>query len=327
MVNSEDLLGDINNIQAVAAIHKDTSTVEQSASGGAFSALSHVLFAKGYAIYGVSFNDQLQALHTCATTKEELDAFRKSKYVRSDTNGCFDDIRRRLHTGQLVAFSGAPCQNAALRRFWGENTPQPLYIDLVCHGAPDPALFGAYLRELGQRHKDRVVGYQFRDKTPHWGHINSRRARITFASGKVKSTDLRTDPYLRAYYARLGYRPACAACPFATAARVSDISLADAWGIESLHPDMDPLRGVSLILLNTPKGHALRGELAASMHMRPIPLDFAVANNDQLRHATEFHPENKRFYQLIQSRGITGAVFACVPRDTFFRRIRRRLRC
>ena len=53
------------------------------------------------------------------------------------------------------------------------------------------------------------------------------------------------------------FRPSCHNCCFANTKRVADITLGDFWGIEKHSPSFNDNRGVSLVLVNTPKGKAL----------------------------------------------------------------------
>ena len=49
-------------------------------------------------------------------------------------------------------------------------------------------------------------------------------------------------------------RPSCYQCPFCDSKRVGDITIGDFWGIESALPELDDVRGVSLVYAVTEKG-------------------------------------------------------------------------
>ena len=55
----------------------------------------------------------------------------------------------------------------------------------------------------------------------------------------------------------MALRKPCEKCPFADISRVGDITLGDFWGIENVLPKIDDNKGVSAVLVNTPKGEML----------------------------------------------------------------------
>ena len=59
---------------------------------------------------------------------------------------------------------------------------------------------------------------------------------------------------LRAKYRYLDLRPICYECPFKSCRSGSDITIADYWGINELHPEMDDDKGTSMVYLNSDKG-------------------------------------------------------------------------
>ena len=60
--------------------------------------------------------------------------------------------------------------------------------------------------------------------------------------------------YMKMFYEHTFLREACYVCPYKNLQRISDISIADAWGVEAANPEFDDNRGVSLVLINTQKG-------------------------------------------------------------------------
>ena len=65
------------------------------------------------------------------------------------------------------------------------------------------------------------------------------------------------DPYLYGFLRNLYLRPSCYDCVEKSLNRKSDVTLADYWGIEHVHPDFAHDKGVSLVFANTPNGKAL----------------------------------------------------------------------
>ncbi|MBO5248235.1 MAG: Coenzyme F420 hydrogenase/dehydrogenase, beta subunit C-terminal domain [Clostridia bacterium] len=296
-----------------AGVYDSSDVICKSSSGGAFTAIYEQLLELNYVVYGVCFDENLKVKHAMADSSEGCKAFRKSKYVLGDTNHCYPQIRDRLKNGEKVLFTGTPCQCAALLQFLAlakVDTANLITVDLICHGAPNQTLFDSYVKELEQRENSRVTEYSFRSKTPIERSVNSRSAKIVFANGSVKTVLPKDDPFLKAYYSRLCYRPSCKVCPFAKPQRVSDITLGDAWAIELLYPEWDPLAGVSLILANNEKGKGVVERIKDTMTLRSVTIDWATQSNRQLREPTEFHDRRRRFFRRWKKRGFSSAVAA-----------------
>lgn len=150
---------------AYAARHKEYDEVMKSRSGAAFVAISDVILDKGGVVYGVGYNGHFVVAHKRASTKAERDEFRGSKYVQSDLDGIFQQVKNDLSDGLTVLFSGTPCQSAGLNSFIGKRLRRNLVlVDLVCHGVPGPYLWRDYVAYLERKHKDTICAVNFRDK-------------------------------------------------------------------------------------------------------------------------------------------------------------------
>lgn len=134
-------------LQTFAAINPDAGVRLASSSGGAFSALAEVVIDAGGVVFGAAFDAHWEVRHRYAETREELAAFRGSKYVQSVIGDTFLQAERFLKSGRQVLFSGTPCQIAGLRRFLRRDYDHLLCVDFVCHGVPSPGVFRAYLAE------------------------------------------------------------------------------------------------------------------------------------------------------------------------------------
>ena len=63
-----------------------------------------------------------------------------SKYVQSDLQNCYMEIKRKLSQGKKVLFSGTPCQIAGLHSLLGFNE-NLVTLGLICEGTPSPMVF------------------------------------------------------------------------------------------------------------------------------------------------------------------------------------------
>lgn len=293
--------------------------VFKSASGGAFWALCQVLIPQGYVVAGVKWANGFNVVHDIAYTLEEAEAFRKSKYVMPDTNGVFTKVKALLKEGRKVMFTGSPCQVAACKKFVGNND-NLLLVDLVCHGAPNQDIFEKEIEYLESKHNGKLESFEFRQKKPIEGKVNSRSARYV-VDGNEFIVGINNDPFLKGYYTRLFYRPSCGTCHFARPERVGDITIADAWGIDQLNPNYNELRGVSLILMNSIKGCNVKCQLESLLDLFSVDNQWAIENNQQLQRPTSMHVKRALFFRKMEENSFND-IIAQVERTTLMNRIK-----
>ncbi len=150
---------------AYAARHKDMQEIETSRSGAAFIAISDYILNQGGVVYGAGYTDHFRVVHKRATTKEERDEFKGSKYVQSDMGNIFKQVKDDLKNGLIVLFSGTPCQTSGLNSFIGKKLRENLYlVDIVCHGVPGPYIWRDYLAYLEKKQGSKICWVNFRDK-------------------------------------------------------------------------------------------------------------------------------------------------------------------
>lgn len=150
---------------AYAARHKKMSEIETSRSGAAFIAISDYILEQGGVVYGAGYTDHFRVVHKRATTKEGRNEFKGSKYVQSEMNTVFKQIKQDLRNGLTVLFSGTPCQTSGLNSFVGKKLRENLFlIDIVCHGVPSPYMWRDYLTYLEKKQGSPIVWVNFRDK-------------------------------------------------------------------------------------------------------------------------------------------------------------------
>lgn len=96
--------------------NNNSDIVFDSTSGGAFSAIAATLMQEKKAIiFGACYDEKLQVIHRGIDNESDLRIFRGSKFVQSSISGCFEEIKQLLKSGQVVLFSGTPCQVAGLQ--------------------------------------------------------------------------------------------------------------------------------------------------------------------------------------------------------------------
>ncbi|MHA1410885.1 MAG: 4Fe-4S binding protein, partial [Candidatus Odinarchaeia archaeon] len=155
----------LKNPNVYAAYHKDEQVLNNSTSGGVFTAVVQAFCDKDYVIFGASFDKDMVVKHTFVTDSKNISKFRGSKYVQSEVGSSFDSARKFLKEGKRVLFSGTPCQIAGLKGFLRKDYESLLTVDVVCHGVPSPSIFEKYKQYLTRKYKKDIVGINFRDKS------------------------------------------------------------------------------------------------------------------------------------------------------------------
>lgn len=280
-----------------AARHKDIHEIETSRSGAAFIAISDYVLDNGGIIYGVGYKDHFRVVHKRATTKEERNEFKGSKYVQSDLDGIFKQVKEDLKKGYTVLFSGTPCQTAGLNSYVGKKLRENLIlVDIVCHGVPSPYIWRDYLAYIEKKYKSNIAKVDFRDKSRiGWsGHIES----FVFENGNKIESKL----YTNLFYKHIMFRKSCSVCHYTNFKRPSDITLADFWGWYKTDPNINAdNKGISLVLVNTEKGRELFEAVKDRMTVVPARLKDCLQPN--LQHPSAIHPKRMEFERDYQRKG------------------------
>ncbi|MCR5798805.1 MAG: Coenzyme F420 hydrogenase/dehydrogenase, beta subunit C-terminal domain [Lachnospiraceae bacterium] len=268
---------------------------QHSASGGAASAIIMSFVKKGGYVVSCLFEDG-DFIFKATNNVKDINKFAGSKYVKSNPQNIYEEIKTLLSRGEKVLFIGLPCQVAGVISLYREY--EELYtMDLICHGTPSPSLLKQYISDEGIIWET-ITQIDFR---------NNNRFGISINGSRIKPNRV-LDSYLLAFLNSLNYTENCYSCRYASIKRVSDITLGDAWG--QLSDKMD--KGVSLILCQSEKGIALLE--TAELHLEEVDLSAAVDANHQLKHPSNRHIGRRRFMKSLKKNGnFKRAVFIALP--------------
>ena len=272
---------------AYAARHKEMSEIMKSRSGAAFVAVSDWILENDGVVYGAGYKSHFVVTHKRATTKEERDEFRGSKYVQSDLSDVFKYVKDDLKNGLTVMFSGTPCQTSGLNSFVGKKLRKNLYlVDIVCCGVPGAYMWRDYLLYLEHKFKNKIVAVNFRNKTDYGWMAHKE----TF---KFDDDTTYTNPAYK-FYQDITFRLSCGNCHFCNLTRPSDVTLADYWGFERTNPQFNAdNKGCSLVLLNTEKGKMLFEYVKDDLNIIPAKLENVMQNH--LSKPSKIHPKRINF--------------------------------
>lgn len=274
-----------------AAISRQARQRAQSSSGGVFSLLAEKVLEQGGAVYGAAMEPDLTVRHLRITNIEDLPWLMGSKYVQSRMEDGYTRVRRDLAQGREVLFSGTGCQVQGLLHFLGGPKPGLLTVDVICHGVPSEAVWQAYAKAIGAH-----LPLSFRDKSTGWQQYSVQ------LNGTAHP--YMQDPYMRLFLSDVILRPSCYHCPAKGASRVSDLTLADFWGIQNVDPAMFDDKGTSLVLVHSAAGEQALAQLRQDLALKAEPLESTlVGNPSALRSAVKPKSRTAFFAEFEKRQG------------------------
>lgn len=270
----------------------DRDVLYNSSSGGAFSAIAQKVIDRHGVVFGAKYNENWCVCHGAAQTQEELEAFQGSKYVQSYIGNAFIEAEQFLKEGRLVLFTGTPCQVAAFKLFLRKEYDNLLTLDFVCHGVPSPMIWRDYLAYLNPEKKN-ITHINLRDKKRGW----SRYSYLIEAGDSSLYDDYAANSlYLRGFIDHLYIRPSCYDCPAKEGKSHSDITLADCWGIDKVHPELNDNTGLSAVKLNTLKAQDFCKDIFTNDYL--LPYNVFVTSNPSYTNSPEIPKWRSLFWGL-----------------------------
>lgn len=290
----------LEKVETYAAKNKNVNEQKVSSSGGVFSNLANYVLENNGIVYGAAFNDELEIEHIGINNKNDLEKLRGSKYVQSNTKHTFKEVKENLENDIIVLYSGTPCQIAGLKTFLGKEYKKLITVDLICHGVPSPKLFNKYLKWLEEKNKSKIKKYEFRNKEKSgWGLT----AKVLFENGNKKYINANLDPYYKTFLESKTYRECCYSCKYANINRISDITLADYWGIEKEHPEFADENGVSAIIINTSNGQEIFDKIKNKLELQNTTLKNILEKNENLKKPSNRNEIRDNIYKNIEKVG------------------------
>ena len=264
--------------------------LDRSQSGGLGYALMRKAVREGMVVYGAAMGADFVVRHVRVTEEAGLEPLRLTKYVQSDMTGIPGQVLSDLEAGRRVLFTGTPCQCAGVGSLAGTFRKDLLLVDNTCHGVPAPFVWRDYLKYVEKREGEPLTGALFRDPAQGW---HGTKERLCFGARSLVKED-----YAHLYFQRYMMRPSCLACPFASLARPSDLTMADCWGVEEALPGFaDDNRGCSLLLVNTGAGRAFTAHFEENPRIREVDIHEVLQPNFQTPTAAhKYAPLFERLY-------------------------------
>lgn len=294
VLNSEKIE---NKPIAYAAYNKDEKVREESSSGGIFTLLAEEILNRNGIIFGASFDEQFNVCHTYIENKKELGKFRGSKYVQSSIGDTYKKAREFLENNRYVLFTGTPCQVEGLKSFLRKNYDKLYTQDIICHGVPSPKVWEKYKEYRKEIDKGNLQEISFRNKDNGWKEYN---VNFEYDNNKYINNHNK-DLYIKAFLQDIALRDSCYNCLFKKKNRISDITLADFWGIENVLPEMDDNKGTSLVIVNSNKGKELIEKIKNKIIYQEVNFEEAIKCNPSMTKSVGMNKNRDKFFDNIDN--------------------------
>lgn len=283
--------------QAYAVKHRDITILQNSTSGGAFSAIADYIIGQNGVIYGCVLKDGI-VRHI--RTDCDYGSMRGSKYVQSELKHIHSEIAKDLTNGRTVLFTGTPCQCASVKKFLTLKkigSANLVLVDFICHGTTSPVLFGEYISYYEKKKGKKIVDHLFRAKVNGW----TKHTEVNVLSDGTKDyQSYESQLFKSIFHSHLGMNEGCFNCRLTSTDRVSDITLADFWGIKRNHPGLFDENGVSLVLINSENGQRV---FECCNDIDKYPVSISDTDQPSLRHPAAIPEKYDTFWNDYRKKG------------------------
>lgn len=264
-----------------ACYNKDRDIRLSSSSGAVFSSLAeHVLNNHGI-VFGVAMSEDCYSAEFIAVTdKKELTRLRGSKYLQANVGNTYKKVKADLQYGMMVLFTGTGCQVNGLKKFLGKDYDNLICMDVICHGAPSPALWREYAQHQEKKSGGKLKSINFRCKDDSWTDYGIKEVMEDIPRDLVKEyyVSKDKDSYMQMFLRDYCLRPSCYAC-VAKKEKMSDLTVADFWGIKEAVPEMNDGLGTSLVLIRTKKGQRVFDHISNEMKLKEVSYEAGIKGN------------------------------------------------
>lgn len=330
-VLNESIKANGNLPSAYAAFTKDERIRQDSSSGGIFTEIAKRIIVGNGVVYGAAYDEKFAVYHCGVDKIDDLQKLRGAKYAESNLGSLFDEILDRLKRGQLVLFSGTPCQVAGLKSFVRKDYNNLICIDFVCHGVPSPMVWDAFIKYRSEKDADGKLpqSINLRSKETGWSKYQYSNV-FEYEDGKKYSTVSSQSLFMKLFVGDYISRPSCSECKFKGYSRVSDITLGDFWGIWDIAPEMDDNKGTSVILVHTPRGQKLWRDINPKIKSKEVTLEQASQQNLSMLVSSKANPNREHALEKI----CNGKIESCeelftvvtLPKSSLLIRVKGRIK-
>lgn len=242
-----------------------------SSSGGVFTPIAQKVLSNNGIVYGVAITEDCYGAEYIRVDNEKrLALLRGSKYMQAKMGDVLKSVSNDLKSGKLVLFTGTACQVNGLKKFLRHDYDNLITVDVICHGAPSPLLWKKYAEHQEEKYGSKLESVSFRCKEVSWADFGMKENEV-FISKDI-------DPFMLMFLRDYCLRPSCYNCK-AKNEKLSDITMADFWGIELCAPEMNDGKGTSLVIVRTIKGAQLFEDIKNKFSVQEVTYEAGVKCN------------------------------------------------
>ena len=294
VINTKTIANELQ--EGYAAVNTKLTDRLISSSGGIFIAIASRILDEGGVVVGCAFSEDCKkANHIIIKEKQQLKKLLGSKYLQSNIQNIYADVKFQLKSCKKVLFSGTPCQVAGLKSFLNKQYNNLICIDLICHGVPSPLLWSDNIEYIENKKSVKITNVNFRSKkyggASSYGVLYQGDTKILYRSKKQ-------DPYFQFFLRNLSLRPSCYACAFKGISRNSDITLGDFWGINDYAPHLEDGNGVSIVIIHSKAGKSVFEELAPGLDVEKVDITQVFNNHNKSMCESVQIPKNRTDFWL-----------------------------
>ena len=284
-----------NNPIAYACYNKNLEERLNSSSGGIFILLAKQILEKGGYVVGATYDEKFNVKHTIINDFKDIKLLQTSKYVQSDVSDIYIRVKELLESGKYILFTGTPCQIEGLNSFFVMKYDKLYLQDIICHGVPSPLVWKKYIEYRLEKDNEKPININFRNKDNGWKKFNLK---FQYTSKEYKNNQTK-DYYLLAFLKNVILRDSCYDCRFKKKNRISDITLADFWGVENILPDLFDDKGTSLVIISSDKGKELFEKIDKDIVKKEISFEDAIKFNKNMTSSVEKNKNRDKFFEKL----------------------------
>lgn len=287
-----------NSIPIPIAARCSDELRKKSSSGGMFGIFADWIINNNGYVCGAVFDEKLRLHHIVSNSVDDVEKMKGSKYLQSNTEYVYRQIKELLRGENKVLFVGTPCQVVALYSYLGSREDNNLYtIDLVCHGVPSQHSFDDYINE---NHYKKIEKFEFRSKVNGW---RADCVNVSYADGTVYEGNMHfdllkpMDTYELGFQKNIILRKSCGNCKFCEFPRVGDVTLGDFWGINKIDSSQNDGKGTSLVFINNVHGKDLFMSVEENVNYKEFDIPISFIQN-RLKAYYPQHVQRERYFSL-----------------------------
>ena len=236
---------------------KNKILLDKCASGGVSAALASKVIEQGGIVYGAAYSEDFKCVKSIYV--DNIDDYFK-KIAKSKYSQCqmpdLEVLKKQLEDGELVLFTGCPCQVRKLKEYLGKNYMNLLTVDLICNGSSKSVFLEKFINEQETTEQSNVVSLDMRP-------MHQSFCKLKFANSKEK--DVKN---IHGYFVcnKDNYIEECKTCkkhPEAVCNEhretCADLTVGDTWTYKKfgLDESWNPCNGNSIVVINSETGREL----------------------------------------------------------------------